>query len=152
VAIRTSKKVENPPLEEVVEVEEVEEPNIICEYGKYASYTNIDTINILWQYIDIQDYYVSNGVVRESSTGAILVAMGTYYEVDQYYNVTFEDGTTIFVKNIDIKAPEHTDINNCYTTADNSIIEIWVTNDFEYLWAGISKHTKFGSVTRIEEA
>jgi hypothetical protein len=78
--------------------------------------------------------------------------MGTHYELDEYYNVTFEDGTTIYVKNIDIKAPEHTDINNCYTTADNSIIEMWVTNDFDYLWAGISKHTKFGSVTRIEEA
>lgn len=151
MAIRTRKKVENPPLEVEVEVEEVEEPNIICEYGKYASYTNIDTINILWQYIDIQDYYVSNGVVRESSTGAILVAMGTYYEVDQYYNVTFEDGTNIFVKNIDIKAPEHTDQNNCYTTSDNTIVELWVTNEFDYLSAGISKYTKFGSVIRIEE-
>jgi hypothetical protein len=105
----------------------------------------------LWEYIDVSDIDTSNGIVKESSTGAILVAMGTHYEVDEYYNVTFEDGTKIYVKNIDIKAPEHTDKNNCYTTADNSIIETWVTNQFDYLSAGISKHTKFGSVTRIEE-
>jgi hypothetical protein len=104
----------------------------------------------LWEYIDIEDYYVDNGIVKESSTGAMLVAMGTYYELDSYYNITFENGTEIYVKNIDVKADEHTDERNCYTIADDTIIEIWVTNDFDYLLAGISKHTKFGSVVKIE--
>ncbi len=143
---RVRKKAGNPQNDKI----EVEQPNIICDYGLFASYTNIDTINILWEYIDIEDYYVDNGIVKESSTGAMLVAMGTYYELDSYYNITFENGTEIYVKNIDVKADEHTDERNCYTIADDTIIEIWVTNDFDYLLAGISKHTKFGSVVKIE--
>ena len=141
------KKAGNPQNDKI----EVEQPNIICEYGKYSSYTNIDTINILWEYIDIEDYYVDNGIVKESSTGAILAAMGTNYNIDQYYNLTFENGTKIFVKNIDIKADEHTDNKNCYTTHDSTLVEIWVTNDFDYLEAGISKHTEFGAITEIKE-
>ncbi len=128
----------------------VESSNIICSYDKYISYTNIDTISIAWEYIEVGDIYVENGLVKETSTGAILVAMGTYYP-QSYYTVVMENGYELYVKNADVKAPEHTDINDCYTISDNSIVEIWVTNDFEYLWAGISKHTEFGSVVEIKE-
>ncbi len=121
----------------------------MCAYDKYASYTNVDTINILWEYIEVGDIYYQNGIVRESDTGAMLVALGTTYTEGSYYNVEFEDGTIIYVKNIDIKAPEHTDTTNCYTTADNSVVELWVTNDFDYLSAGISKYTEFGSIVGI---
>jgi hypothetical protein len=144
---RRRKKVTEPAIIEPIIEEEI---NLLCEEDKYASYTNIDTINILWEYIDVQDYYIDNGIVKESATGAILVAMGTHYELDQYYMITFSNGFEIYVKNIDVKAEEHTDQNNCYTTSDNTIIELWVTNEFDYLSAGISKYTDFGSVVKIE--
>jgi hypothetical protein len=127
----------------------MEEPNILCASNKYVSYTNIDSIEILWDYIEVGNIYIENGLVKESGTGAILVAMGTYYPQDYYY-ITMENGRELYVKNVDIKAPEHTDYTNCYTTADDSIIEIWVTNEFKYLWAGISKHTEFGTVVEIK--
>ncbi len=128
----------------------VESSNILCSYDKYVSYTNIDTISIAWEYIEVGDIYVENGLVKESSTGAVLVAMGTQYP-QSYYTIVMENGYELYVKNVDIKAPEHTDSTNCYTTADQSIVEIWVTNEFEYLWAGISKHTEFGGVVEIRE-
>jgi hypothetical protein len=145
------KKVATVP--EEPEPEEPEEPkeNIICENEKWASYTNIDTINILWEYIEVGDIYSENGLIKETSTGATLVAMGTQYELDQYYMITFSNGFEIYVKNIDVKAEEHTDINNCYTTSDNTIVEFWVDNNFLYLSAGISKYTDYGTVVKIEE-
>ena len=142
--------VAEPVAEPVTHVEQ-DNNNILCSYDKYGSYTNIDTINILWEYIDVSDIYRENGLVKESSTGAILVAMGTTYELDTYYYVTFENGTQVYVKNIDVKADEHTDSYNCYTTHDSSIVEFWVTNEFDYLSAGISKHTDFGTITEIKK-
>lgn len=115
------------------------------------SYTNIDTINILWQFIDVADHYIDNGLVKEVGSGAVLAAMGTHYELNAYYNVTMANGYSFLIRNIDVKQDNHTDRNRCYTTADKSIIEIWVNNDFDYLGAGVSKHTEFGSVIKIEK-
>ena len=143
---RKSKKAISPQNDKI----EVEQENIICEYNKFASYTNIDTINILWEYIDIENYYIDNGIVRETSTGATLVAMGTQYQLDQYYMITFSNGFEIYVKNIDVKADEHT-VDGCYTYADNTVVEFWVDNSFKYLDAGISKYTDYGTVIGIKE-
>jgi hypothetical protein len=138
------KKVETPEVSQ-----EVEEVEVLCSADKYASYTNLDTVNILWEYIEVGDIYFENGLAKEVSSGAVLVAMGTQYVEGAYYTVTFNNAYELYVKNIDVKAPEHTDSNNCYTVADNSVVELWVNNDFKYLWAGISKHTEFGNVVSI---
>lgn len=129
-----------------------EEPvgkSILCSEDKYMTYTNIDSVNINWDYIEVdkENLTYRNGVVREQPSGAILVAMGNEYTQGEYYEVHLSkyndnDYNEIYVvKNVDLKSNIHTNRTNCYTTYDNanSIIEPWVTDEFEYLWAGNSR-------------
>lgn len=117
--------------------------SILCSENKYMTYTNIDSVNINWEYIEVdkENLTYRNGVVREQPSGAILVAMGNEYTQGEYYEVHLSNNEIYLVKNIDLKANIHTNRTNCYTTYDNanSIIEPWVTDDFEYLWAGNSR-------------
>lgn len=112
-----------------------QEPNLLCADSKYLTYTNIDNVNIDWTYIE-KNYYVDNlGYVREQNTGAIYVAMGTNYQKNNYYTITTSDNQSFTVKVVDIKSDNHT-TNKCYTTHDNSIVELWLTNknnDFKHL-------------------
>lgn len=117
--------------------EQVEQlPNLLCSSNKYITYTNIDTINLNWDYIELNDYYIDNkGMVREVGTGAIACAMGTQFSKGGYYNIILNNGMEILVKVVDTKADAHT-TNACYTTHDNSILELWLTNanhDLRYL-------------------
>lgn len=125
-------------LNKKVEVEQ--QPNLLCANNKYITYTNIDTINLNWEYIDLNDYYVDNqGMVRETGTDAISCAMGTQFTKGGYYNITLNNGMEILVKVVDTKADAHT-TNACYTTHDESILELWLTNDNQDLrYLGNSK-------------
>lgn len=123
-------KVEPEPLR----INEPERPNIICSDNKYLTYTNIDNINL--NNFNLNDFYIdANGYVREQETNAIYVAMGTNYQKNNYYTITTSDNQTFTVKVVDIKSDNHT-TNKCYTTHDNSIVELWLTNknnDFKLL-------------------
>ena len=116
--------------------QEREQPNLLCANNKYITYTNIDTVNLNWEYIDLDNYYIDNqGMVREVGTNAIACAMGTQFIKGGYYNITLNNGMEILVKVVDTKADVHT-TNACYTTHDNSILELWLTNsnhDLRYL-------------------
>lgn len=83
------------------------------------------------------DLYVSNGFVREKETNAYIVAMATNYSKD-YYNVKLNNNQQYLVKNVDTKADIHTDVNNCYTTADNSVVEVSTYGDTKYSYLGNS--------------
>lgn len=123
-------KVEPEPLR----INEPEQPNIICSDNKYLTYTNIDNINL--NSFNLNDFYIDNkGYVREQGTNAIYVAMGTKYQKNNYYTITTSDNQSFTVKVVDIKSDNHT-TNKCYTTHDNSIVELWLTNknnDFKNL-------------------
>lgn len=111
-----------------------QEPNLLCANDKYLTYTNIDNISL--RNFSLNAWYVDNkGYVREQGTNAIYVAMGTNYQKNNYYTITTSDKQTFSVKVVDIKSDNHT-TNSCYTTHDNSIVELWLTNrnnDFKYL-------------------
>lgn len=113
-----------------------QQPNLLCANNKYITYTNIDSINLNWEYIELNDYYIDNkGIVREIGTNAIACAMGSKFIKGGYYNITLNNGTELLVKVVDTKADAHT-TNACYTTHDNSILEVWLTNanqDLRYL-------------------
>ncbi len=113
---------------------EPEQPNIICSDNKFLTYTNIDNINL--NNFKLNDFYIdAKGYVREQGTNAIYVAMGTKYTKNNYYTITTSDNQTFTVKVVDIKSDRHT-TNKCYTTHDNSIVELWLTNrnnDFKHL-------------------
>lgn len=110
------------------------ETNVVCELGKNLTYTNIDNISL--RHFELNDFYIdANGYVRENETNAIYVAMGTKYQKNNYYTITTSDNRTFTVKVVDIKSDNHT-TNKCYTTHDNSIVELWLTNknnDFKNL-------------------
>lgn len=57
-----------------------------------------------------------------------LVALGTFYakNIGDTFTITFEDGSQIQIMVGDVKANEHTDINNQYTLHDGSIVEFIV--------------------------
>ena len=113
---------------------ETQEPNLLCANDKYLTYTNIDNISL--RNFNLNDFYIdSKGYVRESSTNAIYVAMGTKYHKNNYYTITTSDNRSFKVKVVDVKSDMHT-TNSCYTTHDNSIVELWLTNannDFKHL-------------------
>ena len=115
-------------------VNEPELQNVICANNKYLTYTNIDNINL--NNFNLNAFYIdTKGYVREISTNAIYVAMGTHYQKNNYYTITTSDNQTFTVKVVDIKSDRHT-TNSCYTTHDNSIVELWLTNsnnDFKQL-------------------
>lgn len=117
--------------------EQVEQlPNLLCADNKYITYTNIDTINLNWDYIELNDYYIDDkGMVREVGTHAIACAMGSNYAKGGYYTITLNNGMEVLVKVVDTKADAHT-TNACFTTHDSSILELWLTNsnhDLRYL-------------------
>lgn len=122
-------KVEPEPLRITNEPEqqiEKQEPNLLCANDKYLTYTNIDNINL--NNFNLNDFYIdTKGYVRENETNAIYVAMGTNYKKNNYYTITTSDNQTFKVKVVDIKSDNHT-TNKCYTTQDNSIVELWLTN------------------------
>lgn len=103
------------------------EVNVVCEFGKNLTYTNIDNINL--RHFNLNAWYVdSRGYVREQGTNAIYVAMGTKYQKNNYYTITTSDNQSFKVKVVDVKSDNHT-TNSCYTTHDNSIVELWLTNN-----------------------
>lgn len=103
------------------------EVNVVCELGKNLTYTNIDNINL--RHFNLNAWYVdSRGYVREQGTNAIYVAMGTKYQKNNYYTITTSDNQSFKVKVVDVKSDNHT-TNSCYTTHDNSIVELWLTNN-----------------------
>lgn len=105
---------------------EKQELNLLCADNKYLTYTNIDNISL--NNFNLNTWYVdSKGYVREQNTNAIYVAMGTKYQKNNYYTITTSDNQTFKVKVVDIKSDNHT-TNKCYTTHDNSIVELWLTN------------------------
>ena len=124
-------KVEPEPL---MITNEPETQNIICSDNKYLTYTNIDNINL--NNFNLNDFYIdAKGYVRENETSAIFAAMGTKYNKNNYYTIKTSDNQTFTVKVVDIKSDNHT-TNKCYTTHDNSIVELWLTNknnDFKIL-------------------
>lgn len=110
------------------------ETNVACALGKHLTYTNIDNIS-LKNFILNAWYVDSKGYVREQGTNAIYVAMATNYQKNKYYTITTSDNQTFTVKVVDTKSDNHT-TNKCYTTHDNSIVELWLTNrnnDFKNL-------------------
>lgn len=123
-----------PEHEELRITNEPEAPNIICSDNKYLTYTNIDNISL--RHFNLNAWYVDGrGYVREQGTNAIYVAMGTNYKKNNYYTITTSDNQSFKVKVVDIKSDNHT-TNSCYTTHDNSIVELWLTNknnDFKHL-------------------
>lgn len=122
--------VEKPKQEQEIPIE----TNVVCELGKNLTYTNIDNISL--RNFNLNAWYVDNkGYVREQGTNAIYVAMGTNYQKNNYYTITTSDNQSFTVKVVDIKSDNHT-TNKCYTTHDNSIVELWLTNknnDFKNL-------------------
>lgn len=112
----------------------------VCSENKGMSYTNVDLIipNWDWLHVDKSDTTIKNGVLYDQH-GNILVAMGSYYNKGQVYEITLSNGKSFNVINHDTKANEHTNKNNCYTTSDKTIIEIWVNNDYKYLDIGVSQ-------------
>lgn len=122
--------VERPKQEQKIPIE----TNVVCELGKNLTYTNIDNISL--KNFNLNAWYVDNqGYVRENETNAIYVAMGTNYQKNNYYTITTSDNQSFKVKVVDIKSDNHT-TNSCYTTHDNSIVELWLTNknnDFKNL-------------------
>lgn len=104
-----------------------EQPNIICSPDKYLTYTNISTININHDYIENNYYVNENGYVLENETNALYVALGKQYIKNNYYDVKLSNGSEFLVKNVDVKQSKHT-VNDCYTTHDNGIVEMWLTN------------------------
>lgn len=134
-----------PKQEEEVSIE----TNVVCELGKHLTYTNIDNISL--RNFNLNDFYIdAKGYVREQGTNAIYVAMGTKYQKNNYYTITTSDNRSFKVKVVDIKSDRHT-TNKCYTTHDNSIVELWLTNknnDFKNL--GNSKVVGI-SVVEIKE-
>ena len=110
------------------------ETNIVCELGKNLTYTNIDNINL--NNFNLNDFYIdAKGYVREQGTNAIYAAMATNFKKNNYYTITTSDNQSFKVKVVDIKSDNHT-TNGCYTTHDNSIVELWLTNknnDFKHL-------------------
>lgn len=107
-------------------IDEPEQQNLICADNKYLTYTNIDNINL--NNFNLNEFYIdSKGYVREQGTNAIYVAMGTKYQKNNYYTITTSNDQTFTVKVVDIKSDNHT-TNKCYTTHDNSIVELWLTN------------------------
>jgi hypothetical protein len=122
--------VERPKQEQEIPIE----TNVVCELGKNLTYTNIDNISL--RNFNLNAWYVdSKGYVREQGTNAIYVAMGTNYQKNNYYTITTSDNQNFKVKVVDIKSDRHT-TNRCYTTHDNSIVELWLTNknnDFKHL-------------------
>lgn len=126
-----------PQVIEKVEEKQQEIPietNVICELGRNLTYTNIDNISL--RNFNLNAWYIdSKGYVREQGTNAIYVAMGTKYQKNNYYTITTSDNQSFKVKVVDIKSDRHTR-NKCYTTHDNSIVELWLTNmnnDFKNL-------------------
>lgn len=79
------------------------------------------------------------------------MALGTIYEKG-YYDVELTTGNTFYVKNVDTKADEHTDVNNCYTTADDSIVEVstFGTTDYSYLGNSSVKEVYVSGIYRKE--
>lgn len=122
--------VEKPKQEQEIPIE----TNVVCELGKNLTYTNIDNISL--RNFTLNAWYVDNkGYVREQGTNAIYVAMGTNYQKNNYYTITTSDNQSFTAKVVDIKSDNHT-TNKCYTTHDNSIVELWLTNknnDFKNL-------------------
>lgn len=122
--------VERPKQEQKIPIE----TNVVCEFGKNLTYTNIDNISL--RNFTLNAWYVdSKGYVREQGTNAIYVAMGTNYKKNNYYTITTSNNQSFKVKVVDIKSDNHT-TNSCYTTHDNSIVELWLTNrnnDFKHL-------------------
>lgn len=127
---------ELPKIQIIQQEQEIkkQEQNTICANDKYLTYTNIDNINL--NNFNLNNFYIDvNGYVRENGTNAIYVAMGTNYKKNNYYTITTSDNHNFKVKVVDIKSDNHT-TNKCYTTNDNSIVELWLTNrnnDFKYL-------------------
>ena len=107
---------------------EVKKENLLCEIGKGLTYTNIDNININWNYIDSNYYINSNGFVVDKETNAIYAAMSSKYEKNAIYSITLTNDISFKIKNVDLKQDIHT-TNKCYTTHDNSIVELWITNN-----------------------
>lgn len=126
----------NFEIKQNVEIKKAKEQtqNLLCDSGKYITYTNIDNINLNNFYLN--DYYIDdNGYVRECGTNAIYCAMATTYKKNNYYTITTNDNKNFTVKVVDVKSNEHT-TNACFTTHDNSILELWITNknnDFKNL-------------------
>lgn len=106
------------------------------------SYTNWYYVgNINYDALEVSPsemYRDDNGFVREDTTGAYIVAMGTFYDTQSYYDITLSNGNTYLTKVVDVKANEHTDASNCYTTADDTIAEVAVWGNFKYSDIGIS--------------
>lgn len=138
IDVRTLNKVdmELPEIQITQQEQQIEkqEPNLLCADSKYLTYTNIDSINL--NNFNLNEFYIDvNGYVRENETNAIYVAMGTNYQKNNYYTITTSDNQSFKVKVVDIKSDNHT-TNKCYTTHDNSIVELWLTNannDFKNL-------------------
>lgn len=140
ITIEQEQKVEQeitPPqvLEKAEQKQEIPvETNVVCELRKNITYTNIDNISL--RHFNLNAWYVdNNGYVREQGTNAIYVAMATKYQKNNYYTITTSDNNTFTVKVVDVKSDNHT-TNKCYTTHDNSIVELWLTNknnDFKHL-------------------
>lgn len=102
--------------------------NIVCAQNKGLTYT--DANNIEWDYdnlnypINPQNVYLDdNGFYRELSTNAYLGALGSNY-TGEYYYVTLSNGIEFDLRNTDLKNDIHTDVSNCFTTKDNSIVEM----------------------------
>lgn len=118
------------------------------------SYTNWAYVgNINYQALEVSPnelYRDDNGFIREKETNAYIIALGTYYNTQQYYNVTLSNNKTYLTKMVDVKADIHTDSTNCYTTADNTIAEVAVYGEFKYSTIGISSVVDI-YVTKITE-
>lgn len=131
IDVRTFNKVdmELPEIQITQQEQEIkkQEQNLLCADSKYLTYTNIDNVNIDWTYIEKNYYVDQKGYIREQGTNAIYVAMATNYQKNNYYTITTSDNQNFKVKVVDIKSDNHT-TNKCFTTHDNSIVELWLTN------------------------
>lgn len=97
---------------------------MICAYNKSISYTNTSSVKLLHN-----DYYIdANGFARDNYTHDYIGALATQYPKSNRYLITLSNGNTFYFKNVDVKSDAHT-TNNCYTTHDNSIVELWINNN-----------------------
>lgn len=125
-----------PKTTDIVVVPEEKEPiilpnppvDIVCAQNKGLTYTPANEID--WDYENLNYpikpenvYLDDNGFYRELSTNAYLGALGSEY-TGQYYYIKLTNGIEFELRNTDLKQDIHTDVSNCFTTKDNSIVEM----------------------------
>lgn len=113
--------------------------NLVARSGTDMSYMNASLSSNTDRYTNGW-YCGSDNVAREEGTDAVLVAMGSQYEMGMYYEVTISNYGTITAKKVEEKQDAHTENGAGYVGQNGDSIELMVCDGFDPNGHGKSKN------------